>query len=250
VEDLLLLCVLAFFAGLVDAVAGGGGLIQVPALFAFAPGIPPVALLGTNKLSSTAGTAAALLRYQRTGFIDWRGLRLALALAAPAAALGAWAVSRVPADWLRPVVLILLLLVCGHTLLSRRLGLKAPEQLPQTGSPAPYCTAIGFYDGFFGPGAGAFLVFGLVRWFRRGFLQAAAETKAINLATNIGALTYFALNGHLNYRLGLAMALANLLGGYVGAATAVKNGAVFVRRVFLGVAAALILKLGWDVIGA
>ena len=249
-EELLLLCVLAFFAGLVDAVAGGGGLIQVPALFAFAPGIPPAALLGTNKLSSIAGTIAALLRYQRAVAIDWQGLKVALLLAVPAAALGAWAVSRVPADWLRPVVLILLVLVSGSTLLNRRFSVEATHMGSPAGSPAPYCAAIGFYDGFFGPGAGAFLVFGLVRWFRRSFLQAAAETKAINLATNAGALTYFALSGHLNYRLGLAMALANLLGGYAGAATAVREGAVFVRKVFLLVLAALVLKLGWDLVAA
>lgn len=247
-EELLLLCAFAFFAGLVDAVAGGGGLIQVPALFAFVPSIPPATLLGTNKLSSIAGTTAALLRYQRTIPIDWRGLKLALIVAAPAAVLGAWAVSRIPGDWLRPVVLILLILVSGYTLVSRKLGLEPAQGQSHACSPAPFCAGIGFYDGFFGPGAGAFLVFGLVRWFRRGFLQAAAETKAINLATNAGALTYFALSGQLNYRLGLVMAVANLLGGYAGAAAAVKQGAVFVRAVFLWVLGALILKVAWDTI--
>jgi uncharacterized membrane protein YfcA len=248
VEDLILLCGFAFLAGLIDAVAGGGGLIQVPALFAFAPGIPPVALLGTNKLSSVAGTAAALLRYQRTVPIDWTGLRFAIVSAGLAAAFGAWTVAQISGDVLRPIVLALLVAVCIYTLSARNLGMRYLQPTGSARSPALFCAGVGFHDGFFGPGAGSLLMFGLVKWFRRGFLQAAAETKAINLSTNVGALSFFAASGALDYRLGTMMAVANVVGGYVGAATAVKEGAPFIRRIFLIVTFALMLKIAFDLL--
>ncbi|MGH8629454.1 MAG: sulfite exporter TauE/SafE family protein [Burkholderiales bacterium] len=246
-EEALLLCVVGFFAGLV-AVAGGGGLIQVPALFAVFPGAAPAVLLGTNKVSSIAGTLAATLRYARSVAIEWRALLVAAALAVAAAVLGAWTVTRLPPAFMRPAVLVLLLGVLAYSVIHRQMGITAAkgEPHPPQGE-AAYAAGVGFYDGFFGPGTGAFLMFGLVKWFRHGFLEAAARARVLNLASNSGALGVFLAAGNVDLTIGLPMAAANVSGGYVGASTAVKRGATFIRRAFLLVVAALIAKLAWDV---
>lgn len=247
-EEVLVLCVLAFFAGLVDAVAGGGGLIQVPALFALLPGAAPAVLLGTNKVSSIAGTLAATLRYARAVVIDWRGVASAALLTGGAAAAGAWTVTRVPPAVLRPAVLVLLIAVLIYTVSHRRMGmaLRPTEERPHTRGEAAYAGGVGFYDGFFGPGAGAFLMFGLVRWFRHGFLEAAARARVLNLASNGGALGVFLAAGQVDLAVGIPMAVANVAGGYVGAAAAIRRGAVFIRRIFLLVVLALVARLAWD----
>lgn len=246
-EEALLLCGVAFFAGLVDAVAGGGGLIQVPALFAVFPGAAPAVLLGTNKVSSIAGTLVATLRYTRVVAIEWRAMSVAAASAVTAAALGAWAVTRLPAAFLRPAVLVLLVGVLAYSVMHRRMGIAAPRGEPRARGEAGYAAGMGFYDGFFGPGAGAFLMFGLVKWFRHDFLEAAARARVLNLASNGGALGVFLAAGDVDLTIGIPMAVANVAGGYVGASTAVKRGSAFIRRVFLLVVAALIAKLAWDV---
>jgi uncharacterized protein len=248
-EEAALLCLFAFFAGMVDAVAGGGGLIQVPALFAVLPAVSPVVLLGTNKLASIAGTAVALVRYAKAVPIPWRTMARGLALAGAAAAAGAWAATELPPEVLRPVVIALLLMVAGYTLLNRGVGLSAaPQRAAQTKGETAYGTGFGFYDGFFGPGAGAFLMFGFVKWFRRSFLEAAARTKAVNLATNTGALAFFCASGNVDFAAGAPMALANLVGAYVGASVAVRRGAAFIRSVFVCVVIALLGKLIFDML--
>jgi uncharacterized membrane protein YfcA len=247
-EEVLVLCVLAFFAGLVDAVAGGGGLIQVPALFALLPGAAPAVLLGTNKVSSIAGTLAATLRYTQAVVIDWRATAFAALLTGAAAAAGAWTVTRLPPAVLRPAVLVLLIAVLIYSLSHRRMGVarSLTTERSHAGGEAAYAGALGFYDGFFGPGAGAFLMFGLVKWFHHGFLEAAARARVLNLASNGGALGVFLAAGQVDLSVGLPMAVANVAGGYVGASTAIRRGAVFIRRIFLLVVLALMARLAWD----
>lgn len=245
-EEILLLCVLAFFAGLVDAVAGGGGLIQVPALFAVFPSVSPAILLGTNKVSSIAGTSAATLRYARTVPIPWRAMFRAALFVAGTAALGAWSVTQLPPSLLRPVVLMLLIAVLAYSVLHPREGVRESRAGAPSLAEALYSGAIGFYDGFFGPGAGAFLMFGLVKWFRCAFLEAAARARIVNLASNAGALSVFLAAGSVDLSVGVPMAGANVAGAYLGASAAVKKGASFIRRIFLLVVAALIVKLALD----
>ncbi len=245
-EETLLLCAAAFFAGLVDAVAGGGGLIQVPALFAVLPGAAPAVLLGTNKVSSIAGTLAATVRYARAVSIDWRWMSVAATLSVAAAALGAWTVTRLPAAFVRPLVFVLLLGVLVYSIVNRRMGLSASQAEPHRRGEAAYAAGMGFYDGFFGPGAGALLMFGLVKWFGHGFLEAAARARVVNLASNAGALGVFLAAGSVDLTIGLPMAVANIAGGYVGASTAIERGAILIRRTFLLVVGALIAKLAWD----
>lgn len=252
-SEVLLLCAFAFLAGLVDAVAGGGGLIQVPALFAVFPSASPAALLGTNKLSSIAGTAIAALRYGWSVPISWKVVLPAAMVAGIGALLGAKAVTLLDPALLRPLVLALLAIVVLQTLVQRVMGqarkasrtfrLEAPGVALLGG-------AIGFYDGFFGPGAGSFLVFGLVRFFGYDFLGATAASKILNLATNFGALVLFATTDNVLYAVGLPMALCNILGGLLGAQLAIVRGNAFIRGMFLVVVAGLMIKIGFDLVSS
>jgi uncharacterized protein len=250
-EVVAALCVAALLAGWVDAVVGGGGLIQLPALLVLVPGATPVQVLATNKLSSVFGTAAASWTYWRRVRPD---LRTALPMAAAAlagSAGGAALASLLPESVFRPLVLVLLVVVGAYTL--NRPALGEVQALRFTGrrhlaAALGAAVAIGFYDGIFGPGTGSFLVFALVALMGYSFVQASAKARLVNLATNLGALAVFVPQGAPLYGLGLAMAACNVLGGRLGAVTAISRGSRFVRVVFLVVVGALVVRLGVDVV--
>jgi uncharacterized membrane protein YfcA len=247
-----LLVLAALVAGWVDAVVGGGGLVQLPALLLGLPAASPVQVLATNKLASICGTATSALTYYRRVRPD---LRTALPMAGAAlvgAMAGAAVASLLPQAVFRPLVLVLLVAVAAYTW--RRPGLGSVTRLRfggrrHLGVAAGIGAVLGFYDGVFGPGTGSFLVFALVGLSGYAFLEASAKAKIANLATNFGALLVFVPQGAPMWRLGLLMGAGNVLGGYVGARTAVARGSRFVRAVFLAVVAALILRLGVDVAG-
>ncbi|MES2933001.1 MAG: TSUP family transporter [Pseudomonadota bacterium] len=236
-------------AGLVDAVVGGGGLIQIPALFAILPNTAAATLLGTNKLGGVFGTAAAAINYSRRVSLRWRAA-LPAALAAFALAFcGAYTVTKIPPDFMRKMLPFILLLVAVYTFKRKDFGaLHAPlydgrkEQLLA----AVVGACIGFYDGFFGPGTGSFLVFLFVRFFGFDFLSASAVSKVVNVACNLSALLWFGVSGHLLWQLGLLMAVCNVVGSLVGSRLAMRYGSSFVRQLFLWVVSALILKTGYD----
>jgi uncharacterized membrane protein YfcA len=246
----LLLCVAAGFAGWVDAVSGGGGLVQLPALLIELPHAAPAVVLATNKLSSVCGTAASALTYQRRVRPD---LRTALPMAAVAlvgAVGGALCASMIPGYVFRPLVLVLLVAVGAFTIARPRMGLA--EKLRFHGhrhhAVAAACGgAIGFYDGIFGPGTGAFLVVALVGLLGYAFLAASATARIVNLATNLGALLVFVPQGAPLWALGLTMGACNMAGSWFGAHTAIRRGSRFVRVVFLVVVAGLVIKLSHDV---
>lgn len=245
--EFLMLLVAAFGAGLVDAVAGGGGLIQVPALFSVLPGELPATIFGTNKGSSVFGTANAAWRYARRLALPWE-----IALPAAAAAFltsfaGAATVAWLPKEVVRPVVLLLMVAVVVYTVLQRDFG-KLPVVPARRGLGAKLLVGavLGFYDGFFGPGMGSFLIFAFVRWFGLDFLRASAAAKIVNGSTNLAALAYFVPHGHVLWPLALSMALFNVAGAQVGAHLAVKRGSGFVRGMFLLVTLLLIAKFGYD----
>lgn len=247
--DLILLCTAAFAAGLVDAVVGGGGLIQIPALFGILPQAPPATLFGTNKLASIFGTASAALRYSRRIDVPWRAALPAAFSAFVMAYFGAMTVSLLPKEWLRPLVLLLLVVVTAYTYTRKNLG--AVDQNRVHGRRDMLLAVfiggvIGFYDGFFGPGTGSFLVFMFVRFFGLDFLRASASAKIVNATTNLAALLYFGANTYILLVTGLAMAVFNIGGSLVGSHLAILHGAAFVRRVFLGVASVFIVKFAWD----
>lgn len=251
--ELLILVAGAFLAGAVDAVVGGGGLIQVPLLFAALPAASPASLFGTNKISSIFGTSVAALRYARNVAIPWRIVLPAVIAALFLSYLGAMTVALLPKQWLRPVILGLLIAVAIHVLRRPELGVKAADRAPRSSDPATAAGiggALGFYDGFFGPGTGSFLIFLFVRVFGLDFLSASAAAKAVNWATNFGALLYFVPHGHAFWSLGLAMAAFNIAGAWLGSHLALRHGSRFVRVVFLLVASVLIAKFAYDTIAA
>jgi uncharacterized membrane protein YfcA len=240
--------VAAFGAGIVDAMAGGGGLIQLPALFAAYPTTPHPTLLGTGKLAGLAGTSSAAVRFMRHVRLDWNLVLPAAAGAFVAAMIGAWVATRIPSVRFRALVPVLLAVVLLHTLLHRDFGREhRPRQGRHSGTlAAAGAGAIGLYDGFFGPGTGSFLVFLFVRVFGLDFLHASASAKIVNAAANLSAILLFGLTGKIFWLLGLAMAACNVVGAQVGSHLAIRHGSGFVRSVFIAVVSCLIAKTAWD----
>jgi uncharacterized protein len=236
---------------MVDAIVGGGGLIQVPLLFSVFPGVEPGTLFATNKLSSVWGTGFAAVRYGRRVTVPWRIAAVAAAAAFIASYGGAFFVALIPADVLRPLVLCLLVFVSGYTLWHRDFGLESCRGKVVRHELAVAFGiggAVGFYDGFFGPGAGTFLVFLFVRFIGLDFLRASATAKIVNVATNLAALGFFIPNGYLMWSYGLVMAGCNVAGSYCGSHLALRHGSRFVRQAFLGVAVLLIGKFAVDTV--
>ena len=248
--EIVFVLVAAFGAGIVDAMAGGGGLIQLPALFAAFPDTPHPTLLGTGKLAGLAGTTSAAARFIRHVRIDW-GLVLPAAGGAFVAALvGAWIATGISPARFRALVPVLLAVVLLYTLLHRDFGRvhRAARARDATAArwPPAAAGAIGLYDGFFGPGTGSFLVFLFVRVFGLDFLHASASAKIVNAAANLAAILLFGLTGQILWLLGLAMAVCNVAGAQVGSHLAIRHGSGFVRVVFIAVVSCLIAKTAWD----
>ncbi|MGL4178485.1 MAG: TSUP family transporter [Dermatophilaceae bacterium] len=251
-EVVALLGLAGFVAGWVDAVVGGGGLVQLPALLLGLPGASPAQVLATNKFGSVWGTATASVTYWRRVRPD---LRTALPMAAVAyvgAVCGALVGLRIPKEAFNPIILVMLVVVGAYTLLRPQLGeVTALRFSSHRHTAAAVLTGfvIGVYDGALGPGTGSFMVFALVGLMGYAFLEASATAKIANFATNLGALTVFLPGGHVVYQVGVVMAAANLLGGYVGARTAVARGSRFVRVVFVVVVGAFVIRIGGDLAG-
>lgn len=248
----LMLGLAGAFAGLVDAVVGGGGLIQVPALFSAFPQLAPPTLFGTNKLSSVWGTAAAARSYARQIRVDWQ-IALPAAMGALVFAFaGAYAITVFPPAVFRKLLPFILLLVAVYVLRKRDFG--AEYQPSCEGSRKRVRAAlvgmvIGFYDGFFGPGTGSFLIFAFIRGFGLDFLRASALAKLVNVACNLAALAWFLPTAQPLWQLGLWMAVCNIAGSVVGTRLALTGGSRVIRALFLIVLAVLILKTGYDAFG-
>lgn len=249
---LALLLLAALGAGWIDAVVGGGGLIQLPALLLF-PGITPVQALATNKLGSIFGTATSAVTYYRRTSPD---LKTALPMAATAlvgAFGGAGLATILPAQAIKPIIIAALIAVLLFTIFKPKAG--ELSRLRYTGR-KHYLRAlaigliIGGYDGMVGPGTGSFLIISMVTVLGYNFLQSSAKAKIVNLCTNAGALLLFVPTGHVLVGLGLAMGVMNMIGGYLGARMAISKGSGFIRIVFVVVVSALIIKLGSDMIFA
>jgi uncharacterized membrane protein YfcA len=249
IEVLIFLALASGFAGFVDAMAGGGGLIQLPALLIGLPNKELPLILGTNKVPSIFGTAAAARNYFKNIKPD---IPLTVSMMGPAfigSITGAAFAATVPKDFFKPFIVFLLITVAIYTWRKPALGMN--ENLKFTHKKRLLFVAligllIGFYDGIFGPGTGTFLVFFLVSGIGYAFLKASATAKLVNIATNAGAILSFQLTGHIWWQLGLLLAFANVLGAVIGSRLAIKGGSPLVRKVFLAVTFLLITRVAWD----
>jgi uncharacterized membrane protein YfcA len=240
------LFVVAFVAGLVDAIAGGGGLLTVPALLT--AGLPPHVVFGTNKGSAVFGSFSALLRFWRAGLVDRPRARVLFPLGMLGSFAGAGLVLLVKPDVLKPVVLVLLL-AAGAVVAFVRPPADADRQpVPKKAvlEGALIALVIGAYDGFFGPGTGTFLIIAFVTVLHFSLQQASANAKVVNFASNLAAVVIFTARGLVLWKVAIPMAVAQFLGGTTGAHLAVKGGDRVVRRVVLVVVLALVTRLGYD----
>ena len=248
-EIAIFLAIASGFAGFVDAMAGGGGLIQLPALLVGLPNKELPLILGTNKVPSIFGTAAAARNYFKNIKPD---IPLTLSMMGPAfigSMGGASLAAAVPKDFFKPFIVFLLIAVAIYTWVKPELGMS--ENLKYTHKKRLVIVAIiglliGFYDGIFGPGTGTFLVFFLVSSIGYSFLKASGTAKLVNISTNAGAILSFQLTGHIWWQLGLLLAVANVTGAIIGSRLAIKGGSPLVRKVFLAVTFLLIARVAWD----
>lgn len=241
IEAIAVLMGVAFVAGVIDAIAGGGGLLTIPALMA--AGVPPVHAIATNKLQSSFGTASAVLAFARKGRIDFRRFARPAMGAFAGSVLGAWTLQRVDPAFLAGLIPALLILMVIYFTLAPRAGEEDRHSRFGTGALVGIVTAIGFYDGFFGPGTGSFLTTALVALFGMGLVSATAHTKFLNLASNIAALITLVIGGHVLWAIGLLMAVSSIVGGQVGAHLALRIGGKVIRPLLVVMALALTAKL-------
>jgi uncharacterized membrane protein YfcA len=238
------LTAVAVLTGFIDAVAGGGGLIMMPALL-FA-GVPPVDALGTNKLQSMFGTGTALRNYARSGLVEWRPNRLTVLLVFAGAVAGAAVVQSIDMRILYLLIPVLLIAAALYILLSPRMTDRDAQQRVSSVGYAPVGGSIGFYDGFFGPTAGAFFTTSLVALRGYGLTRATALTKLFNFTSNVASVILFAVGGHVLWLLGLCMAAGAMLGAWIGSQTAIRFGASLIRPLLVVISLAMTARLLWD----
>lgn len=247
-ETITLLFFAGLSAGFIDAIAGGGGLISVPALLW--AGLPPQMALGTNKMQSTWGTLMAVRKYAKAGFISWQQVRLTVLITFVSAMTGAWVVMLISNAVLKMIVPWMLLGIAVYVLLSPGLGRTAAKARLSPGAFA--CLAgsvLGFYDGFFGPGTGTFWTLACIALLGLELTRATAFTKVVNLASNMASLIIFVVGGRVNYEIAGVMIAGQLIGGRLGAGMAIRHGAPFIRIIFIAVVLAMVAKLLWDQFG-
>lgn len=247
---ILSLCFFAFLAGFVDAMVGGGGLIQLPAFLLLQPQLTLVETLATNKTASFLGTSVAAVSYVRKISMNWQLMSFGMFGAFMGAFSGALLVSHVTKKQFMPFMIGALLLVLLYTLMKKDFGL---QEQTKNRTPMQWIIfalliglIIGFYDGLIGPGTGSFFIFGFVVLFGLPFLSAAANAKVLNCVTNLGALLLFCWQGNIIWGTALPVGLANMLGNYCGSKLALKKGSGFIRIFFLVVVTALIARLTYQ----
>lgn len=248
--DFLYLLCFAFTAGYIDSSVGGGGLIQLPAYLIFAPHLSVATALGSNKLSSFMGTVIATIRYLLSTKVAWNAVIPALISCMIFSFIGAKMVSDFNSEYLRILILILLVVVAIYTFIKKDFGLYHKPKLNKKETlilSIAVGSVLGFYDGFFGPGAGSFMILAYVMIFGFNFINASASAKIINCGTNLAALVYFMYGGHVDYALAIPVGACNMAGSWLGARMAVKRGSEVVRIFFLVIVSGLILKFTYDI---
>jgi uncharacterized protein len=247
-----LACVAALFAGFIDAVVGGGGLIQVPALLILFPQYSHVQVIASNRFASVAGTSVAAFHFIRSVGVDM-GLAMATGIAAAVTSFGGtFVMALVSPNVFKPILLVVIALLAIYTFAKKDLGTHHQhryEGWAQMWLCAALGLAIGFYNGFIGPGTGVLLVFGLVSVAGMSFLKGSAMAKLVNAIADAASLVGFLMNKAVVFKIALPMMACNMLGSYVGSKMAILKGNAFIRYIFLVVLVLLLARLGWDVFG-
>lgn len=250
--ELVLLCFLALIAGFIDAIAGGGGLIQLPAYFILMPHFSTASLFGSNKFAGFSGTLMSTIQYLKKVKAEWKLIVPSLFVAGVSALAGARLVSLFDKEKLAPVIVILLIAMLIYTVLNKSTGIEDRREEVSKRKISwilPLSAAIiGFYDGFFGPGAGSLLMFVFISFLKYDFLHAAVHTKIFNLVTNVGALLYFVVQGEVHYDVALPVAVCNVTGSYIGAKLAISKGSGLIRVIYIMMVVVLISKIVYDYI--
>ena len=250
VSTIVFLCIAAFAAGFVDAIVGGGGLIQTPAGLILLPNLPVATVIGSLKIPAFSGTFFAARQYLKKVDMNWKLLGTMMALAFTLSFTGSFVLSKVHNDFMKPVLLVVLCGVAIYTYSKKNFGQhtdKDHSMQKQFTYAILIAVAIGFYDGFIGPGAGSFLVMAFITLLGFDFLHASANAKMVNLATNMGSIVFFLIKGSIIWSIAIPMALCNALGGAIGAKLAISKGNQFIRIFFLMVVVGTLIRFGYDV---
>lgn len=248
--EIIFICLAGFLGAMVDAIVGGGGLITIPALLA--TGIPTHLALGTNKFAASMGTISSAHQYYKDGEVSLKLMKYVLPFSLIGSAIGVISVLAVDPEFLKGFIIVMVLGIGLYTTFKKNLGLHNTH-VKFTKKKIAYAIVLalglGFYDGFFGPGTGSFIIFGLIGIFGFDFKKASANSKLMNFTSNFTALVLFLLNGQIMFKIGIPMAISMAIGGRIGAKLAVKNGAKFIKPVFIIVSFALVIKMTIDIIG-
>jgi uncharacterized membrane protein YfcA len=247
---IILLCVAAFFAGFVDAIVGGGGLIQTPVALILMPNLAVSSIIGSLKIPAFSGTSFAANQYLKKVDMNWKLLSIMAIVAFASAFLGSNLLTKVHNDFMKPLLLVMLILIAIYTFIKKDFGIHQEKEHTvkrQILLAVSMSICIGFYDGFIGPGTGSFLVLGFVSVLGFDFLHASANAKMVNLATNFGSICLFVLKGKIIWAIAFPMAVCNAFGGWIGAKLAIKKGNGFIRIFFLIVVIGTLLRFGFDV---
>jgi uncharacterized protein len=246
---IILLCITSFFAGFVDAVVGGGGLIQTPISLLLLPNIPVANIIGTLKIPGISGTSFASYQYIKKVKINWKLLFPIALISCGMSFFGSYLLTKVHNEFMKPILIVVLILVAIYTFIKKDFGKSISKSIPENKMlfyGILISIFIGFYDGFIGPGTGSFLVLALISLLGFDFLNASANAKLINVATNLGSIFYFLISGKIIWAMALPMAVCNSFGGWLGAKTALKKGNDFIRIFFLIVVVGTLFRLFYD----
>ena len=235
------LLVSAFLSGLMDTIAGGGGIITVPALLL--TGMPPALALGTNKLQASFGTFSAVLHFRHAGYLKLRTLYPGILSCLVGASLGTILVVLLPPNHLKPIVIVLLAGVILYGFLAKNLVSRSRARMPKVFFYLLFGFGLGFYDGFFGPGTGSFWLVALTFLLGYSIKQATIEAKVYNFVSNIISLVWFLVAGHVAFMVGIIMGVGQYIGAWCGAKLVMKKGAGVIMPVFRGVAILMFLML-------
>lgn len=247
---IIILCVAAFFAGFVDAVVGGGGLIQSPVALIVLPNMPVASIMGSLKIPGISGTSVAAYHYLKNVTMNWKLLAIMALCSYVSAFLGSELLTLVSNDFMKPLLFGILIVLAIYTFVKKDFGQHQKKNIPEAKMIVIgiiISAVIGFYDGFIGPGTGSFLVVAFITLLGFDFLHSSANAKMVNMASNLGSITLFVMKGQIIWLIAIPMVFCNALGGWLGAKTAIKKGNEFIRVFFLIVVVGTLIRFGYDI---